>query len=241
LPPKPAPTSTHRPPEASSGEVAIDLAVLRQIPVGSASERVFYRTVHLPLGGEPDPLCVLAGEGRWPTAWTLYTATTAPVAWSEYCRNHAADVAASDVTGGVGLTAATLPAFAALEVSKSLPRRALYELRFEFEALADLTSPWAEVLLRRSGFDLDSFYDDAAAGYGDCPELAGLTEQLGWEAVRVPSAAWQRPDGFCVPVFEAGRGRLVVAEPLLPSASPTVATAAATAYPAGERPTWLGR
>jgi RES domain len=220
--------------------VALDIAVLRQIPVGSASERVFYRTVHLPLNGQPDPLHVLPEVGRWPTAWTLYTATTATVAWAEYCRNHAADVSGSDVTGGVGLSATTLPAFATLEVSKSLPRRALYELHFEFEALADLTSPWAEELLRRSGFDLSSFYTDPAAAYGDCPELAGLTHELGWEAIRVPSAAWQRPDGFCVPVFESGRGRLVATSSLLASASPSVATAVATAYAAGERPGWLG-
>jgi hypothetical protein len=220
--------------------VALDIAVLRQIPIASATERVFFRTVHLPLNRPPDPLFVLAGAGRWPTAWTLYTATSATVAWAEYCRSHASDIAASDVTGGVGLTAATLSAFAALEVSKALPRRALYELRFEFEALADLTSPWAEVLLRRAGFDLDGFYADAAAGYGDCPELAGLAESLGWEALRVPSAAWQRPDGFCVPVFKAGRERLAGVDPILASASPTVATAVATAYASGERPVWLG-
>ncbi|HEY2716581.1 MAG TPA: hypothetical protein VGI73_10230 [Solirubrobacterales bacterium] len=220
--------------------MALDIAVLRQIPVGTADERLFYRTVHLPLSGEPNPLYVSPTTGRWPTGWTLYTATTATVAWAEYCRNHPADVAASDVTGGVGLSTATLPAFAALEVSKSLPRRALYELRFEFEALADLTSPWAEELLLRSGFDLGSFYADAAMGYGDCPELAGLTQQLGWEAIRVPSAAWQHPDGFCAPVFEAGRQRLISIASVLPSASPTVATAVATAYAAGERPAWLG-
>jgi hypothetical protein len=220
--------------------VALDTAVLRQIPVGTASERVFYRTVHLPLSGEPDPLYALPAVGRWPTAWTLYTAAATTVAWAEYCRNHPADISDSDVTGGVGLSATTLPTFAALEVSKSLPRRALYELHFEFEALADLTSPWAEELLWRSGFDLNSFYADAAAGYGDCPELAALTQELGWEAIRVPSAAWQRPDGFCVPVFDIGRRRLAAAESLLSSASPTVATAVATAYAEGERPAWLG-
>lgn len=220
--------------------MALDLAVLREIPVGKAQERVVYRTAYLPASGSPDPLVVLPEAGRWPTAWTLYTATTATVAWAEYCRNHATDISGSDVTGGVGLTAATLPAFASLEVSKVLPRRALFELHFEFEALADLTSPWAEELLRRAGFDPGSFYLDASVGYGDCPELAGLTSELGWEAIRVPSAAWQRPDGLCVPVFEAGHGRLVTSRPLLPSASPTVATAVATAYPAGERPGWLG-
>lgn len=221
--------------------MTLDLDVLREIPVGRASERVFYRTVHIPAMGDPDPLFVQASSGRWPTAWTLYTGTSAPVAWAEYCRNHAPDVALSDLTGGVGLTSTTLPAFAQLEVSKALPRRSLYELDFDFQLMADLTSPWAEELLRRAGFDLDSFYADTATGYGHCPELATLVPQLGWEAIRVPSAAWQRPDGFCVPVFEAGRERLVGSKRLLSSASPTVALAVATAYAAGERPQWLGR
>jgi hypothetical protein len=220
--------------------MALDFDALREIPIGAATETVFYRTVHIPARGEPDPLFVLPESGRWPTAWTLYTGTSEPVAWAEYCRNHAADVALSDVTGGVGLTSATLPAFARLEVAKALPRRSLYELRFDFERMADLTSPWAEELLERAGFDLDSFYADSADGYGDCPELAALVPRLGWEAIRVPSAAWQRPDGYCVPVFEPGNQRLAEIKRRIGSASPTVALAAATVYAAGQRPGWLG-
>lgn len=221
--------------------MSLGVDVLRQIPVGTATARVFYRTVHIPALGSPDPLFARPSTGRWPTAWTLYTGTSEPVAWAEYCRNHPRDVAHSDVTGGVGLTATTLPAFARLEVSKALPRRSLFELEFDFQEMADLTTPWAEELLVRAGFDLDSFYADEAVGYGDCPELARLIPSLGWEAIRVPSAAWQRPDGFCVPVFEAGRHRLVAATSRLRSASPTVALAAATAYPLGQRPEWLGQ
>lgn len=220
--------------------MALDLEVLQEIPVARSTQRVVYRTVHIPVAGKPDPLFVQTSHGRWPTAWTLYTGTSEPVAWAEYCRNHAEDVELSDVTGGVGLTSATLPAYARLEVSKALPRRSLYELRFDFQRLADLTSPWSEELLGRAGFDLDSFYADRADGYGDCPELAELVPQLGWEAILVPSAAWQRPDGFCVPVFEAGRERLVSVDRRFASASPTVALAVATAYADGERPAWLG-
>lgn len=220
--------------------MSLDLEVLRQIPTGKATETVFYRTVHIPVRGKPDPLFVRPESGRWPTAWTLYTGTSEPVAWAEYCRNHAADVALSDMTGGVGLTRTTLPAFARLEVSKALPRRSLYELRFDFQRMADLTSPWAEELLGRAGFDVDSFYVDQSEGYGDCTELAALVPELGWEAIRVPSAAWQRPDGFCLPVFEPGRERLAEAKRRVEYASPTVALAAATAYAAGERPGWLG-
>jgi hypothetical protein len=220
--------------------MALDLTALAEIPVGSSVERLYYRTVHIPPSGEPDPLFVLPDNGRWPSAWTLYTATSEAVAWAEYCRNHAHDVGLSDVTGGVGISTETLAAFAPLEVSKALPRRSLYELTFEFEALADLTSPWAEELLARAGFDPDSFYADAASGYGQSPELASLVPQLGWEAIRVPSAAWQRPDGFCVPVFEGGRERLRSRRSLVGSASPTVALAVATSYPGGQRPAWLG-
>lgn len=144
------------------------------------------------------------------------------------------------MTGGVGLTADSLDVFAHLEVGRALPRRSLYSLTFGFERLADLTSPWAEECLRNAGFDLDSFYADEASGYGDCPELAGLVELLGWEAMRVPSAAWQRAGDWCVPIFEAGRGRLLTATRLVDAASPTVALAVATDYASGERPAWLG-
>jgi hypothetical protein len=219
----------------------LNLDILREIPFGRVEERVFYRAVHIPVREEPDPLFTLANSGRWPSASTLYTGTSEPVAWAEYCRNHAPDVARSDVTGGVGLTSASLPAYARLEVSKALPRRSLYELGFAFRAMADLTTPWAEELLARAGFDLDSFYADRATGYGDCPRLAALMPALGWEAIRVPSAAWQRPDGFCVPVFGPGRQRLTHALRSVDSASPTVALAAATSYATGERPDWLGR
>jgi hypothetical protein len=138
------------------------------------------------------------------------------------------------------LSAASLDAFAGLEVGQPLPRRSLYALTFGFELLADLTSPWAEDCLRRAGFDLGSFYADASVGYGDCPELAGLVDRLGWEAMRVPSAAWQRAGSWCIPVFGPGRDRLLAAKRLLEAASPTVALAVATVYPAGERPGWLG-
>jgi hypothetical protein len=220
--------------------MALDPEPLRQIEVEPATRTVFYRAVFIPAGGEPDPLFALPQHGRWPTEWTLYTGTTEAVTWAEYCRNHAHDVGLSDITGGVGLNRDSLEALEALEVSRALPRRSLYALRFDFEALVDLTTPWAELCLVRAGFDLESFYAERAEGYGDCPALAALVEELGWETMIVPSAAWQRPDGYCAPVFAAGRGRLVEATQIAETASPTVALAAATTYPSGERPDWLG-
>ncbi len=221
--------------------MALDPKPLRQIQSEQGSETVFYRAAYIPAGGEPDPLFALPNHGRWPTEWTLYTGTSEAVTWAEYCRNHARDVALSDVTGGVGLNRDSLEAFAPLEVSRALPRRSLFALKFDFEALVDLTTTWAELCLVQAGFDVDSFYAEEGDGYGDCPELASLAEELGWEAMLVPSAAWQRPDGFCVPVFTGGRARLTMATQIAAAASPTVALAAATAYPAGERPAWLGK
>src|ERR1700761_7869560 len=125
---------------------------LREIPVERTEETLLWRTVYLPFRGDPDPLHVQPRRGRWPTDWTLYTGTTEVIAWSEYCRNSAADIAAADPTGGVGLNEVTFEAFRNLEVEDPLPRRALFELDFAFDRLADLTTPWAEELLERAGF-----------------------------------------------------------------------------------------
>lgn len=220
--------------------MALDLAPLREIPVERTEETLLWRTVYLPFGDTPDPLVVQPFTGRWPTKWTLYTGSIEVVSWAEYCRNNAGDVAAADPTGGVGVNAVTIDSLAGLEIEDPLPRRALFELDFAFDRLADLTTPWAEELLERAGFDLTHFYADPSDGYGDCPELASVAGELGWEAIRVPSAAWQRSDGWCVPVFEDGRLRLLGHRQLVPAARPTVAVALATSYAEGQRPAWLG-
>lgn len=218
----------------------LDLGILGEIPVERVVETVLYRATYIPPREDPDPLFAQPHRGRWPTEWTLYTGSTEAVAWAEYCRNNAGDVAASDVTGGIGVSEASLGTLAHIGVSRALPLRSLYSLTFGFETLADLTSPWAEDCLRRAGFDLDSFYVDKAGGYGDCPDLASLVDELGWEAMRVPSAAWPRAGGWCIPVFSAGRARLLDRRRLLEAASPSVALAVATEYASGERPAWLG-
>ncbi|HEY5343061.1 MAG TPA: RES domain-containing protein [Solirubrobacteraceae bacterium] len=209
---------------------------MRQIPVLRTALTVYYRHVWLPPDGSaPDPLFVRR-EGRWPTNWTLYTATTPAVAWAEYCRNHARDVAAADPTGGVGLDNAALAALGPLELG--VPARALFALDLAFDNLADLTSEWAADLLARSGFDLGSFAADPP-DYGDCPELAGLVSTLGWQAMLVPSAAWPMSDGLCVPVFDPSLPGLANTRELLAAARPSVAVAAATNYVASTRPRWL--
>lgn len=214
----------------------LDLGPLREIPVRRTSVTVYFRQVWLPSDGSPPDPFFMRREGRWPTDWTLYTVTTPAVAWAEYCRNHPTDIAVADVTGGVGLDDAALNALGPLELA--VPARALFELDFAFEKLADLTSNWALELLVRSGFRTDSFVADPP-GYGDCPKLASLVVQLGWQALMVPSAAWRWPDGNCLPVFQAGRSALVEHRLAIPAAKPSVALAAATSYVTGERPQWL--
>ena len=154
----------------------LDIGPLRELPVRRTTLTVYFRQVWLPSdGSDPDPF-FMRREGRWPTDWTLYTSTTPAVAWAEYCRNHPHDVAAADVTGGVGLDDAALAVLGAVELE--VPARALFELDFAFDTLADLTSDWALELLARAGFRAESFTADPP-GYGDCPELAALAEQLG--------------------------------------------------------------
>jgi hypothetical protein len=217
--------------------VALNLAPLRDVPVLRTAVTVYYRTVWIPPAGDPDPFHVRPGEGRWPTEWTLYTGSSDLVVWAEYCRNQRDGVDAADITGGVGLNAANLPALAHLQVP--ITARALYELDFAFERLADLTTPWGEQCLRDAGFELDDFYADPPT-YGGCPELAALAGELQWEAVRVPSAALRMAGAWCIPVFEEGRRRLTDVRSSVPIARPTVAAAAATTYPGGARPGWLG-
>jgi hypothetical protein len=198
---------------------------------------VFYRHVWIPPAGPADPFHVAANQGRWPTPWTLYTATSEVVAWAEYCRNHADDIGLVDITGGVGVDSTSLAAMGGYELG--VPARAMFELECTFDNLADLTTPWAQDRLEAAGFDLASFTADGPS-YGDCPDLAGVTDELGWEAMVVPSAAWQFDTGFAVPIFEAGRSKIDTARQVRPAARPTLAVAVAAAYPAGARPEWLG-
>jgi hypothetical protein len=219
--------------------VPLDLGPLREIPVHRTLTQLYYRTVYLPSAGAPDPLFTHPQTGRWPTEYTLYTSGSEVVVWAEYCRNHPEDIDAADLTGGVGIDAASLRALGHLEVAEPLARRALFQLTFSFERLADLTSEWAHICLERAGFSLDSFYADEAAGYGDCPQLSALQEALGWEAMRVPSAAWRSGGGSSTPVFRLGMDRLGEMAEVVPAARPTVAVAFATTYPIGRRPRWL--
>lgn len=216
----------------------LDVGALAGVPVGPRTLTLYYRHVHLPVGTPPDPLRTSAGTAsRWATAaGTLYTAATQQVAWSEYCRQVGGFIAAADPTGGIGLTPNSFAAFRGQELGDPVPRRALYGLRMEFERVADLMATEARNALRSAGFDFGDLYVD---GYGRCPEVAQAGEALGWQALIAPSAAWRRPDGVSVPVFEAGKPRPSQVLPLLTAARPSIAVAYLTHYKTADRPSWL--
>lgn len=142
------------------------------------------------------------------------------------------------MTGGVGVDARSLPSLGSLRVGLPLPPRSMFELNFAFERLADLLSPWGIECLNEAGFPVEDFYADPP-DYGMCPELAAIAEPLGWEAMRVPSAAFRDRGAFCVPVFEEGRNRLRDSTQVVAAARPTVALAYATRYADDLRPRWL--
>lgn len=218
--------------------MALDLRWLEQVPILRIRQKVYFRHVKIPASGPADPFLVRPNDGRWQSLWTLYTASHPETAWAEYCRNSAADVAAADITGGVGIDPLSLAALGPLRVGPPLPERALFELTYSFERLADLLSPWGQTCLTRAGFPLGDFYADGP-GYGACPQVAAAAAPLGWEAIRAPSAALRTPEHYCVAVFEAGRDRLDHYAEAVPAASPTVAVAYASTYPLGKRPAWL--
>jgi RES domain len=213
--------------------VPLDRTWLEQIPVHRIAVRIYYRHVWLPPVGAPDPFYVRPGEGRWATDWTLYTAEEEAVTWAEYCRNHPDDVRDADITGGAGLDLPGLEALAADEVP--VAARSLYELDCVFDRLADLMSPWARVCLENAGFDNAGLLAD---DYGQCPELAAWADDLRWEGLRSPSAAWIGGAG-CVSIFLPGRAKIRAVRQAIPAARPSVAVAYATRYRARERPVWL--
>jgi hypothetical protein len=196
---------------------------------------VYVRHVRIPERGSPDPFYVAPHLGRWGTDWTLHTATATHVALAEYCRWVPQELERSDPTGGVGINASNLSALAGLPIPTPLPPRALFQLVYRFDRLADLTTTGAAAALRAAGFDPNHLRGD---DYADCQALANAGVAVGWEALMAPSAAW-RPDGACVAVFAAGRDRLIRHRMVVASARPTVAVAYATTYKAGERPSWL--
>jgi RES domain len=182
----------------------------------------------------PDPLYAGTG-GRWETIErTLYTATTATTSWAEWCRNHPRAVEDGDPTDGRAHTPDLLKALAWDQLAAVIPARALVDMTFRFDRLADLTTKKAQQHLLEAGFNPQHLFAD---DYGRCPALAEDLAALGFEAVRVPSAALR--DGICVAVFRAGRKPNDDWELVQARGRPPVAAALNTVYRHGERPGWV--
>lgn len=209
---------------------------IADVALTTVDVRAYVRHCYLPPVGDPDPLWVNASQpSRWQTSGgTLYLAETAETVWAESCRTRAAQINAADPTGGVGLAPANFAYYAPLPLDPPVDARALFEVSFRVEGLADLTTPRARAALVAAGMtEVELVADD----YGRCGEVAKFGEAHGWAAIRAPSAALV--GRVCVAVMpghhpDGGLWRI-----LTPAARPTVAVAYLTRYRFGERPAWL--
>jgi hypothetical protein len=197
-----------------------------------------YRTSWMPERGNPDALHTDPHTNRFGTAaGTVYTASSPTVAWAETCRNRWEEIEDSNPLGVTNVSLDEVAQFGTTRINRLVPVRAVHELEFDFRRVVNLRNPAAQNVLDRAGLlPADLIADD----YGRCRELATAAVALGWEGLLVPSAAWDRPDGYCVPVFkETGLDALTRVSLLEIAALPTLAVAHLTRYPLGRRPSWL--
>jgi hypothetical protein len=221
---------------ARSGRRPLDEGALADVALTPAAVRAYVRHVWLPAADPPDPPWVSAAQlGRWQsTAGTLYLAEDEPTVWAESCRARAAAVAAADPTGGVGLHAANFAHYASQPLGAPIDARAPFEVSFEVERMADLTTAANQMALEHTGMDAAELTSD---DYERCREVARYGEQHDWHAIRAPSAAYE--DGVCLAVMRGHHPERGLWRILLDAARPTVAIAYLTRYRSSERPPWL--
>lgn len=214
----------------------LDTDALEALPLTAAAVRAYVRHVWLPGTTAPDPLRVSAAQpSRWQTqGGTLYLAEDESTVWAESCRARAAAVAAADPTGGVGLHPANFDHYASRPLGAPVDARALFEVRFDVERMADLTDAANQEVLRRAGMSAAELITD---DYGRCPQVARHGERRGWQGIRAPSAAYD--GGVCVAVMPGHHPPGGLWSILLDAARPTVAIAYLTRYRTRERPAWL--
>lgn len=215
----------------------LDERALEDLDVVPLTITVF-RTSWIPPRGDSDPLYTDPSTNRFGTAaGTIYTASSVTVAWAETCRNQWQWIEESNPLGVTNVSLAEIARFGATRINRLVVPRAVHELEFAFHRVVDLRSPDAQTILERAGMPPGDLRVDS---YGRCADVAAAAEALGWDAVLVPSAAWDPPAGFCMPVFKPVRaGALNRAELVAGIALPTLAVAHLTRYPAQRRPSWL--
>lgn len=224
-------------PPAGRPAGALDEQALAELPAEHVDISL-YRTAWIPERGDTNPLYTDPHTNRFGTAdGTVYTGSSEAVAWAETCRNKPREISDSNPFGVANVTVDDIRRFPNTPINRLVPARALFLLEFSFGRVVDLRGDAARQVLQRAGMASDDLIADI---YGRCRDLAAAAVSLGWEAIIVPSAAWERAPGFCVPVFKpAGVLRMVGAQLLAEAALPTVGIAHLTRYPAGARPIWL--
>lgn len=222
---------------AALSDRAAEATALAAIDMSAAEMRAYLRQCFISASGMSDPLYTDPRQfSRWHTdEGTLYLAEEEETVWAEACRVRAWQIAEADPTGGIGLADANFEFYGPRPLGPPVDLRALYEVTVEVGALADLTTTTSRRTLATVGIgDGDLLADD----YGPCPDIAKLGQQLGWEAIRAPSAALV--GGTCVAVLPGHHPPRERWRKLRDSARPIIAVAYLTRYRAGERPAWLG-
>ena len=214
----------------------LDPQALAALTLTRATVRAYVRHVYLPADAAPDPLWVnAAAPSRFQTlGGTLYLAEDSTTVWAELCRARAAEVAAADPTGGVGLHPDSFAYYAGRPLGVPVDARALFEVRFDVEWIADLTTPHNLAILADAGISDSQLRAD---DYGRCPNLARFGEANGWQAIRSRSAAYR--NGVCVAVMPGYHPTRGLWRVLIPAARPTIGVAYLTRYRDGQRPMWL--
>lgn len=167
----------------------------------------------------------------------MYTASSQVVAWAEYCRWFSYDIANAAPTANTPIEAGELTRIGSQFLGEEVYIRSIYEIRGTLESMADLTDPANQAFLIMAGFPPDEFLTNRPDDFGLCPELAQIGEELGWDALRAPSAAWPR-GGYTTAIFAAGRSGINSCRAVF-TGRPTVAMAAATRYREGQKPAWV--
>ena len=216
----------------------LNRTILADINVDSGPFIVLRHSLPLNDALQLGPLSVTPGSGRWDTPeGTLYTASSQVVAWAEFCRWFSSEVAAAAPSTSMPIQPWELARIGSQVLGEAVPVRSIYEIRARLERLADLTDPANQAYLHLAGFPLEDFRSNIPDDYGLCPELARIGEQLGWDALRAPSAAWPE-DGYTIAIFAAGRLGISSCRVVF-EGRPTVAMAVATRYRDGQKPDWI--
>jgi hypothetical protein len=216
--------------------MALDEGVLGEVRLVSGNLEVVRHS--RPPGPETNPLYVQPGSGRWATdGGTLYGCDNAVVAWAEYCRWFWALIESAAPTTSRPITLEELRVLGRRSLPGSAPLRGIYLIQAENVAIADLADPVSQTRLVASGFPLRDCLSNQPGNFGLCPDLAQAGERLGWEGIRVSSAAWPW-GGHTIALFEAGQ-RKVTNCTLIMTGRATIATAVGARYRDGEKPSWV--